>query len=216
VPARGRSREGTRNGDPLTRRRRLLIFVRCGVVGAIAPKSPQRTDFRPGKPARGRPPASGLRRSGWVNLAGGTRSGATRVGIGALAGVFIAFAATSAPAVLHVRHLTQAQKGLLYAYKWVDAVRPGVCAGTNADGTRHWGRALRVSRGGHKTRIVFRLRTRPDSLTIRAWRRLDGHGAPVGRARKSPTRFRGTAMRVGLRGERRSSSPCSPPARRSR
>jgi hypothetical protein len=92
------------------------------------------------------------------------------VGISAPAGA-------APPAVLHVHHLAQAQNGLPYAYKWVDAVRPGVCAGTDISGWTPYAPASARERPGtaHATGGP-----RSGSLTVGIRR---GSSSAFGRAR---------------------------------
>jgi hypothetical protein len=52
------------------------------------------------------------------------------------------------------------------------------------DGIRRWKQAIRVGGGRRAARIVFRNPTRPRSLAISGWRRLDSDGEPVGRAQR--------------------------------
>ena len=107
----------------------------------------------------------------------------------AVAGAVVALAAATPAladhrppiAALHVRHVADAQRGLLYSYEWVRPGGHGLCVAEAADGIRHWGHALRVGSGKHVARIVFANRTRPRSLAISGWRRLGSGGAPVGR-----------------------------------
>ena len=82
--------------------------------------------------------------------------------------------------VMTVKHRDHSRQGLLYGFRWARPLKSGKCQGTFGDGIRHWKHPMRVRSGHLRTRIDFHIRQRPHKLKLRAWRRLDRHGEPVG------------------------------------